>query len=75
MRTAIIVFPGTNREGDMAKAIEQGLPKLRIEEAAAKKQARIDSGEEKIIANSKLLEKEITAAADSTAQACGGAMP
>ncbi len=30
--------------GGMAKAIEQGLPKLRIEEAAAKKQARIDSG-------------------------------
>ncbi|HRI58677.1 MAG TPA: methylmalonyl-CoA mutase [Saprospiraceae bacterium] len=35
--------------GGMAKAIEQGLPKLRIEEAAARKQARIDSGEEKII--------------------------
>ena len=29
----------------MTKAIEQGLPKLRIEEAAARKQARIDSGE------------------------------
>ena len=28
--------------GGMAKAIETGLPKLRIEEAAAKKQARID---------------------------------
>lgn len=35
--------------GGMAKAIEQGLPKLRIEEAAARKQARIDSGQEKII--------------------------
>jgi methylmalonyl-CoA mutase len=35
--------------GGMAKAIEQGLPKLRIEEAAARKQARIDAGEEKII--------------------------
>ena len=35
--------------GGMAKAIEEGLPKLRIEEAAARKQARIDSGEEKII--------------------------
>jgi methylmalonyl-CoA mutase len=33
----------------MAKAIEQGLPKLRIEEAAARKQARIDAGEEKIV--------------------------
>ena len=35
--------------GGMAKAIEQGIPKMRIEEAAAKKQARIDSGKEKII--------------------------
>jgi methylmalonyl-CoA mutase len=35
--------------GGMAKAIEQGLPKLRIEEAAARKQARIDSGAEKIV--------------------------
>ena len=33
----------------MAKAIEAGLPKLRIEEAAARKQACIDSGEEKIV--------------------------
>ena len=33
----------------MAKAIETGVPKLRIEEAAARKQARIDSGLEKII--------------------------
>lgn len=35
--------------GGMAKAIEAGVPKLRIEEAAALKQARIDAGEEKII--------------------------
>ena len=35
--------------GGMAKAIETGLPKRRIEEAAAKRQARIDSGQEKII--------------------------
>lgn len=35
--------------GGMAKAIENGLPKLRIEEAAARKQARIDSGLDKII--------------------------
>ena len=35
--------------GGMAKAIETGLPKMRIEEAAAKKQARIDSSEEVII--------------------------
>ena len=35
--------------GGMAKAIETGLPKMRIEEAAARKQARIDSGKEWVI--------------------------
>ncbi len=35
--------------GGMTKAILNGLPKLRIEEAAAKKQARIDSGQDQII--------------------------
>jgi len=35
--------------GGMAKAIEAGIPKLRIEEAAAKKQARIDSGKDIIV--------------------------
>ena len=35
--------------GGMAKAIETGLPKMRIEEAAAKKQARIDAGYEVIV--------------------------
>jgi methylmalonyl-CoA mutase len=35
--------------GGMAKAIETGLPKLRIEEAAARKQARIDSGKDIIV--------------------------
>jgi methylmalonyl-CoA mutase len=35
--------------GGMAKAIETGIPKMRIEEAAAKKQARIDAGTESII--------------------------
>ncbi|MBI1225521.1 MAG: methylmalonyl-CoA mutase [Bacteroidetes bacterium] len=35
--------------GGMAKAIEAGLPKLRIEEAAAKKQARIDAGLDQIV--------------------------
>ena len=35
--------------GGMAKAIEDGLPKLRIEEAAARKQARIDSGKDQIV--------------------------
>ena len=35
--------------GGMAKAIEQGIPKLKIEAAAAEKQARIDRGEDRII--------------------------
>ena len=33
----------------MAKAIEQGIPKMRIEEAAARTQARIDSGAQRVI--------------------------
>jgi methylmalonyl-CoA mutase len=37
------------RLGGMAKAIEAGIPKLRIEEAAAKTQARIDSGQQTVI--------------------------
>ncbi|MFN3403684.1 MAG: methylmalonyl-CoA mutase [Cytophagaceae bacterium] len=57
--------------GGMAKAIEQGLPKRRIEEAAAKKQARIDSKLETLVgvnkyitqqeSNLKLLEVDNTA--------------
>ncbi|MGY8909665.1 MAG: methylmalonyl-CoA mutase [Flavobacteriales bacterium] len=35
--------------GGMTKAIEKGIPKLRIEEAAAKKQAKIDSGQDVIV--------------------------
>jgi len=37
------------RAGGMAKAIEQGIPKMRIEEAAARTQARLDSGTQKLI--------------------------
>ena len=45
--------------GGMAKAIETGIPKMRIEEAAARKQARIDSGTESIIGVNKYrLDKE-----------------
>ncbi len=45
--------------GGMAKAIETGIPKLRIEEAAARKQARIDSGTDAIVGLNKYrLEKE-----------------
>lgn len=45
--------------GGMTKAIEAGIPKMRIEEAAAKKQARIDSGQDVIVGVNKYrLEKE-----------------
>ncbi len=41
--------------GGMAEAISQGLPKLRIEEAAARTQARIDSGEQTVVGINKYL--------------------
>ncbi len=45
--------------GGMAKAIETGIPKMRIEEAAARKQARIDSGKDMILGvNAYKLDKE-----------------
>lgn len=45
--------------GGMAKAIETGVPKMRIEEASARKQARIDAGKDKIVGvNQYRLEKE-----------------
>ncbi|WP_414652857.1 methylmalonyl-CoA mutase, partial [Gelidibacter sp.] len=45
--------------GGMTKAIEAGIPKMRIEEAAARKQARIDSGQDIIVGVNKYrLEKE-----------------
>ena len=45
--------------GGMAKAIETGIPKMRIEQAAARKQARIDSGTDVIVGvNSNILDKE-----------------
>jgi methylmalonyl-CoA mutase len=45
--------------GGMAKAIETGIPKMRIEEASARKQARIDSGTDKILGvNMNRLDKE-----------------
>jgi methylmalonyl-CoA mutase len=37
------------RAGGMARAIEEGIPKMRIEEAAARTQARLDSGQQKLI--------------------------
>lgn len=45
--------------GGMAKAIESGVPKMRIEEAAARKQARIDTGKDVIVGTNRYrLDKE-----------------
>lgn len=44
--------------GGMAKAIETGIPKMRIEEAAARRQAKIDSGEEVIVGVNKYRTEE-----------------
>jgi methylmalonyl-CoA mutase len=45
--------------GGMTKAVESGMPKLRIEESAARKQARIDRGEEVVVGvNKYVLDKE-----------------
>jgi len=47
--------------GGMTKAVEQGMPKLRIEEAAARRQARIDRGEETIVGVNKYEPEETPA--------------
>lgn len=46
--------------GGMAKAVASGMPKLRIEESAAKKQARIDSGREVIVGVNKYKPDKVT---------------
>ncbi|WP_194972492.1 methylmalonyl-CoA mutase [Aquiflexum lacus] len=46
--------------GGMAKAIEAGIPKMRIEEAAARKQARIDSGKDVIVGVNRYRTDEIS---------------
>lgn len=58
-RRALELIKEVEELGGMAKAIQTGIPKMRIEEAAAKKQARIDSGKETIVGVNKYrLEKE-----------------
>jgi methylmalonyl-CoA mutase len=49
MDRARVLIDEVEELGGMAKAIEKGLPKLRIEEAATRKQARIDSGKDVIV--------------------------
>ena len=44
--------------GGMAKAIETGVPKMRIEEASARKQARLDSGQDVLVGVNKFQTKE-----------------
>lgn len=52
--------------GGMVRAVESGMPKLRIEEAAARKQARIDRGEEVIVGVNKFrMDESLAAAAES----------
>ena len=46
--------------GGMVKAIEIGLPKMRIEEAAARKQAKIDSGKEIVVGVNAFITEEET---------------
>jgi len=58
-RRAWVLIEEIEELGGMAKAIETGLPKMRIEEASARKQARIDSGHDIIVGVNKYrLEKE-----------------
>jgi methylmalonyl-CoA mutase len=49
MHSAWALIEEVEELGGMAKAIETGVPKMRIEEAAARKQARIDSGRDVIV--------------------------
>ncbi|HYG52531.1 MAG TPA: methylmalonyl-CoA mutase family protein, partial [Flavobacteriales bacterium] len=49
------------KAGGMAKAIEAGIPKMRIEEAAARRQARIDSGKDIIVGVNEYTTNEKTA--------------
>ena len=58
--------------GGMAAAIESGMPKLRIEEAAARKQARIDSRQDTIVGVNKYTAAAEAAAEAAEAAAAGG---
>lgn len=58
MHKAWAIIEEIEEMGGMAKAIEAGLPKMRIEEAAARKQARIDSGKDVIVGVNRYQVKE-----------------
>jgi len=52
---ALAIIDEVEGLGGMTRAIDSGMAKLRIEEAATKKQARIDSGEEVVVGVNKLV--------------------
>jgi methylmalonyl-CoA mutase len=57
---ALAIIQEIDSLGGMAKAIESGMPKMRIEEAAARKQARIDQGLDTIVGvNKYVLEEDV----------------
>ncbi|KAI9357281.1 methylmalonyl coenzyme A mutase-like protein [Zopfochytrium polystomum] len=56
--TALKIIEDVETMGGMAKAVASGMPKLRIEESAAKRQARIDSGREVIVGVNKYIVKD-----------------
>ncbi len=58
---AMVLIDEVEALGGMTKAVEAGMPKLRIEEAAARRQARIDRGEETIVGVNKHRSGEATA--------------
>jgi methylmalonyl-CoA mutase len=58
MNEAERILREVEEAGGMVKAIQQGMPKLKIEEAAARKQARIDSGQDVIVGVNKYKTKE-----------------
>jgi len=58
MTKAETIIEEINQAGGMVQAIQKGLPKLMIEEAAAKKQARIDSGQDVIVGVNKYKTKD-----------------
>ena len=49
VKNAMALIDEVEELGGMAKAIDQGVPKLKIEEAAARKQAQIDGGVQQIV--------------------------
>jgi methylmalonyl-CoA mutase len=57
---ALVHLAEIEQAGGMTRAIEKGIPKMRIEEAAAKKQARLDSGREKLVGVNVLQTEEAT---------------